>query len=276
MPTFKLRSEFLIEFLDHFNWVKMDGGERNTPPLKSSSQKTLVGVQNVQKHHNKKLCRGSFWHTTRAYNFASGRGRFHYQRNRQEILIPAYRSRPRQPDPQSGKSLVDMCKEDHRDYNQHLLNVHQALKSGVNVNQKDKNSDSPLIWATYNGRTAIVFSLVKYNADVNQRGEGGSTALQWAAYLGHMEIVRFLLRPGRGYTKANVADRDILGRNALMMAAGQGHSDIVDILLAEKEADVNVKDGDGKTAQMLAIEYGHVQIASRLHEIRIKSQGKSV
>ena len=255
----------------------MDWRERNTTPLKSSPQNgSLVGAQNGQKQYNQKLHRCSFHHPIRAYGFRGVRSGFPYQRNRQELLIPAYRSRTSKSGPQSGKSLVDMCKDDHRDYNQHLLNVHQALKSGVDVNQQDENSDTPLIWATYNGRTAIVLSLVKYNADVNQRGEGGSTALQWAAYLGHVDIVRFLLRPGKGYHKADVAARDILGRNALMMAAGQGHSEIVDILLSEKEADASVTDGDGKTAQMLATEHGHVHIASRLNEISMKPQVKSV
>ena len=111
-----------------------------------------------------------------------------------------------------------------------LNGVRALLNSGTNVNARDEESWTALMYATTNGRLAIARLLLERGANVNARDSEGHTALILAAYYGKLAIARLLLDRG-----ANVnAD----GGTPLIYAARQGHLAIVRLLL-ERGANTN-------------------------------------
>ncbi|KAM6512088.1 hypothetical protein FALCPG4_017074 [Fusarium falciforme] len=87
----------------------------------------------------------------------------------------------------------------------------------VNVDTKDGNCRTPLLWAAKNGHEAVVRLLLDRGARTEAADEDDWTPLLWAAAKGHVAIVRLLLDRG-AHTEA--ADRG--GRTPLSYAALNG------------------------------------------------------
>lgn len=157
--------------------------------------------------------------------------------------------------------------------------VRAALAAGGNVNERDSDGWTPLMWAAVECRAEIVKLLLEKGAEpsfrANRKGadfflDGGQTAILIASgcFIAHR---RADLAPERhmpaGYVGyelaaagkmvheliahgADVNEMDIYGRTPLMMAAMQGWSDAAAELL-EMHAAVNARDREGR----LAIDY---------------------
>jgi ankyrin repeat protein/serine/threonine protein kinase len=148
------------------------------------------------------------------------------------------------------------------------------LEKGADVNAKNDNGETALMWAAKNGHIKIVQHLLEKGADVNAKIEsnvwrngGGLTALIIAAANGHTEIVKLLLEKGadvNAKTESSVWDNGG-GLTALISAAAKGHTETVQLLL-EKGADVNAKKDNGETALMGAARDGHTEIVKLLLE----------
>lgn len=108
----------------------------------------------------------------------------------------------------------------------------------------DMNHD--LILAVINCNLQKVELLVKSGANVNARDRYGQTALMWAVIKGEDSIIRFLIQKG-----ANINARDGEGNSVLMWAVVTENINTIRLLL-DKGADVNVKDDSGATALMIA------------------------
>ena len=76
------------------------------------------------------------------------------------------------------------------------------LKSGANVNARDENGSSLVMWAAYRGGVPLVQTLVEHGADIQTHGviwidrEHGSdygSVLSIAAGEGKIELLRYLL-----------------------------------------------------------------------------------
>jgi len=77
-----------------------------------------------------------------------------------------------------------------------LERVQEILKEGkVDINKKDKDGNTALILASWNGHNEIVKSLLANGANINEKGEDGWTALisasQWEAALQLEFLVAF-------------------------------------------------------------------------------------
>ena len=89
---------------------------------------------------------------------------------------------------------------------------------------------------------------------------GGFDPLCVAAENGHLNIVElFLAQP-----EANVNCRDTYGRTPLASAAARGHEAIVDRLLQEPSIEANATDGWGETPFFLAVINGYPQVLKLL------------
>ncbi|BCB96053.1 hypothetical protein JZK55_09750 [Dissulfurispira thermophila] len=97
-----------------------------------------------------------------------------------------------------------------------------------------------------------VKELLGKGADVNAKDSNGWTALIWAAMEGKIDVINFLISKG-----ANVYVKDNMGWTALMRAATKGHTSVMELLI-NKGIDVNAKANDGWTALTEAAWYGHV------------------
>ncbi len=114
-------------------------------------------------------------------------------------------------------------------YNGDLKRVKALVKGGifsapVDINEKEDDGRTALIWAADRGHFEVVRYLADNGAKLDERGFLNHTAVAWAADGGHFEIVRYLLDKG---------SKDISG--ALEKAVEHDHWKIVRYLADEKK-----------------------------------------
>ena len=129
-----------------------------------------------------------------------------------------------------GKKAIVLYKETHA--------------TQTDVNAKDKEGFSKLMFAVCNETAAAVEELLDEGADVNAKNKGGTTALMLAVWHNKSaSVVRRLLDAG-----ADVNAKNNSGKTALMLAATNNtNPDVVKALL-DAGVDVNARDEKGKTA----------------------------
>ncbi|MEW6137600.1 MAG: ankyrin repeat domain-containing protein [Thermodesulfobacteriota bacterium] len=136
--------------------------------------------------------------------------------------------------------------------------VEEAITGGADVNVRDPEHLTPLIWACAAGRKDIVEALIDAGADVDERGPLGFTALGYACRTGNVELVRLLI--GRG---ANVNARSEPGWSPLFFAALSGSKDITTELLSS-QADPHARNFSGSTPLLIAADLGREEVAKLL------------
>jgi hypothetical protein len=99
------------------------------------------------------------------------------------------------------------------------------LDDGVDVNWKDEEGFTALIWACVYGHVEVVKLLLDRGALIDLLPNGGGTALMNASYDGKIECVRLLLERG-----ADMSLKDNTGKTAKDDAVKQGYDDIVQLL----------------------------------------------
>jgi ankyrin repeat protein len=160
--------------------------------------------------------------------------------------------------------------------------VRRLLGLKANVNAKDQNDNTPLMFASEDGHLDIVnLLLLEEGVDINAKNKEGQTPLALAVLNGRKDVVKRLLLEKDIDVNAKLNEH--WGETTiLMMAVTKDYPDIVEMLL-KKGANVNATDGDGKTAWFLALEYGRQKIgeilkaASESHPLRkIKTQIKDI
>ncbi len=94
--------------------------------------------------------------------------------------------------------------------------IKQLIKSGANLNGKNKYGATPLHYAAqYNNNPNIITALVQAGANVNAENEKGSTPLIYAAYHNNNpNIIKALVQAGAG---ANVNAKNEDGYTPLML-----------------------------------------------------------
>ncbi|MEJ2719492.1 MAG: ankyrin repeat domain-containing protein, partial [Deltaproteobacteria bacterium] len=116
---------------------------------------------------------------------------------------------------------------------------------GSQVNSRNKDRNTPLIFASLTGPTLLTMA-------------PGSTTLSVQPSEGQIEMVELLLDAG---SDPNAATND--GLTALMAACGEGHSKIVELLL-EAGADATAENKTGSTPFSLACEEHHHKVMELL------------
>jgi ankyrin repeat protein len=132
----------------------------------------------------------------------------------------------------------------------------------VNVNWGAPMTGSALqVAATYSqpNQDAIVRLLLRRGADPNIGNDENMTPLNSAAYHGYTSVVEQLIEAGANVDAAETR----YGYTPLAHAARNGHVQIIKLLLsagANRQAMLK----DGRTAVMVARQYGHVDAADAL------------
>jgi len=103
--------------------------------------------------------------------------------------------------------------------------VRSAIARGEDVNQKDKDGNTPLIYAASRGYTNIVRELVDAKAMVDDRDPEGKTALMHASMKSQLPTVNLLLGAG-----ADVNARDQSDRTALDWAVATDRRAVIEEL----------------------------------------------
>ncbi|XP_071807043.1 ankyrin repeat and SAM domain-containing protein 3-like [Asterias amurensis] len=133
--------------------------------------------------------------------------------------------------------------------------VNLLLDAGAKVELRNNKGATALMLTCSCGNESVAYFLVQQGADLENRDSKGWTALFYATYAGHQKVVQFLLDNG-----ANINTREPrLGLTPFMMAAAEGHEIIVNSLL-ERGVDFNLTNQNGETARSLALMNGHMKI----------------
>jgi ankyrin repeat protein len=131
-----------------------------------------------------------------------------------------------------------------------LDKLKQLLDAGADVNYRNEDSMTPLMFAVTSDHLDIVNELIRRGADITTAAMNGATALHLAANFGHVDILKKII-------DTHLAERDHLnaqdsrGQTALHGAAEGGMVNSV-MLLLQKGADATIMDDDGNTAYDLA------------------------
>jgi ankyrin repeat protein len=123
--------------------------------------------------------------------------------------------------------------------------------------------------AAFNGDTAEVRAAIDNGANVDAKDENGVTALIYAATSGHLEIARLLVANG---AKIELADGQ--GMTPLIEAVANEHLDLAEFLLA-KGADINAANGDGDTPLLFAVSKDRSDIVRLLLDKSAKVDAKN-
>lgn len=151
------------------------------------------------------------------------------------------------------------------------------LDAGASIEAARLDGETPLMAASRSGNLDAVGLLLDHGSDVNAVEDyQGQTALMWATVEGHLDVVDALLEAGADpnvqarlseLTKRSTrVDFPTGGFTALMWATRRGDEAIAHRLI-EGGADLNLTNGDGATAMMIAVVNDRFDFAADLLEL---------
>jgi ankyrin repeat protein len=153
--------------------------------------------------------------------------------------------------------------------------IDALLKAGAKASLAHPDGETALMAASRTGRQDAVKLLMEAGSDVNAATYQQETALMWAAAEGHAGVVKALLDgkadPNRKTRITTIeqrknADHPTGGLTALMYAVRNGHTAVAQALAAGG-ADLNLTNGDGATALIIAIINDRFDLASTLLDL---------
>jgi ankyrin repeat protein len=153
--------------------------------------------------------------------------------------------------------------------------IDALLKAGAKATLAHPDGETALMAAARTGRVDAVRLLIEAASDVNATTYQQETALMWASAEGHAAVVKALLdakadanRKTRITTleQRKHADHPTGGFTALMYAVRNGH-EAVARALAAGGADLNLANGDGATALIIAIVNDRLDLAGTLVDL---------
>lgn len=147
--------------------------------------------------------------------------------------------------------LMQTVNRDNQEFFDYLL------KRRARINTRNRNGETALSLAAYRGKLYFVQRLVDSGADVNLYGW---PPLIYAAFNGHTAVAEYLLKKG-----AEVNGTTENGSTALLFAARFGHIEVVELLLLNK-ADPNIANERGATAIDWALKTDNTDIADLLRK----------
>jgi ankyrin repeat protein len=113
--------------------------------------------------------------------------------------------------------------------------------------------------AVRNGHLDICRLMIDKGAQVEAKNSYGCTPLHFAAFFGHVEIVCLLCDRG-----ADVEAHSNAGWRPLHEAAYNGRISVVKELIEERNAEINARTDDGRTALRLARQQNKPDVAAYL------------
>ncbi|HEX5604784.1 MAG TPA: ankyrin repeat domain-containing protein [Pyrinomonadaceae bacterium] len=126
--------------------------------------------------------------------------------------------------------------------------VQKLLNAGADVNVREHEGETPLMYAAVAGKTEVVKLLLDRGADINAVSLNNETALARAVGVNQYDAVKLLLDRGADIEKSISPDGP-----PLIYAAGGDDLKMVKLLL-ERGANVNSRDTDGNSALVAAAE----------------------
>lgn len=91
-----------------------------------------------------------------------------------------------------GRELIESVMENDAN----IDDIRELISRGADVNMKDQQGWTALMWASGKGDKEVVEVLISNGADVNLKGKTDMTALMYAALYGQKEIIAMLINSG--------------------------------------------------------------------------------
>jgi len=161
-----------------------------------------------------------------------------------------------------------------------LLEIESLIKRGVNINQTNKEGDSPAKIAFMCGKLSVVKYLLEKGANIHQKDRHGNTLLHLAALEDDEEMITYLVERGAAVNQENNHGQTPLHFSTYWTCLKgeeeekpSEHKDrekkdgknIVKYLL-EQGADVNKKDKNGQTPLKIAEQKENERVIEYLLE----------
>lgn len=142
------------------------------------------------------------------------------------------------------------------------LAVMQLLLSAhANVALADEQGSTALHYAILGNQTKAVELLLQNHAPIDKKDGFDLTPLMLATRFADVALIKTLIRG-----KANLSIVDENGWTAIFFAVGRGDADIFEIY-ADAVEDLNLKDNDGDSLAMVAIQYKQPNMLKKLIEL---------
>ena len=139
-----------------------------------------------------------------------------------------------------------------------LIEVRALIKAEANVNAKDRNGMTALMFAAKQGYEKMVQELINSKAELNAQDNQGMTALIMAVKEDHLEVVKMLLAIGKGDTNAKKP-----GGVMTFISSLTSHSE-PESKLGVTRIDVNKRDNERMTALSYATTKGNLEMVQTL------------
>ncbi|MCE9507444.1 MAG: ankyrin repeat domain-containing protein [Alphaproteobacteria bacterium] len=133
-----------------------------------------------------------------------------------------------------------------------LSEIERLLAEGADINGKDSEGNTPLVYAICSSLSQTVQLLIAKGADVNAADKSRKTPLMHACSGGREDIVDILLQSG---SNINIHNPNNYSWTALHYAAAYSDKETVIPLLVKKGANINTVDDRGQTALHCAADY---------------------
>lgn len=139
--------------------------------------------------------------------------------------------------------------------------VTKCLEAGADPNIKNAEGNTPLMVAVVTANQQLVNRLLKCKIDINATNNGGLSALHFACE--NFTILKLLIE--KGGVDINRAGGTVQ-MTVLHKAAQYGNLEVVKYLV-EKGADISLPDSQERTAEQIAKEYKHADVANYLSKL---------
>jgi ankyrin repeat protein len=152
-----------------------------------------------------------------------------------------------------------------------LSAVKEYIDSGGDVNERQKNERTLLMYASSGGHVHIIDYLMSIGADIRLRDKRGYSALMYGVEANKNNSVVSLLS-----YDADINDFGSNGDTSLLLAAGRNFSLIVDTLL-QNGADYNLSNNNGWTPALSALNHSAASSSGVTHSFMLlKDAGASL
>jgi len=131
-------------------------------------------------------------------------------------------------------------------------------KGSADINAKNKDGNTPLLYAILNDSTETAEQLIAQGADINAKNKDGYTPLHYAVSGNSKEMAELLIAKG-----ADIDAKEKNGYTPLHYAVSGNSKEMAELLIA-KGADINAKDKDGNTPLLYAVLMKHKEMEELL------------
>ncbi|KAG1461775.1 hypothetical protein G6F56_005654 [Rhizopus delemar] len=172
-------------------------------------------------------------------------------------LLPAPQKAANEHHPSTGLTPLHFAaSRGHLETVKYLVDDYSAT-----IDAKDREGETALLKAAYNGHFPVVQYLVSKNANIHSKDKDGWTALHNACARGYLPVARLLIQHD-----ARVDVKSKMGHTPLINAASKGYIEIVEYLLDEAHANPLIKNSFGEAAYDVSAAAGESYICDLLYK----------